>query len=197
MDSKKFVDYLYNKRLPKIYTSTDSEIGTPLYRFLYSLMYSGSETIVNDAKGLATFIDYKKCPDNVFPFVLESFGIKYDRNIPIEYQRRLLANVGEVVRQRGTYAGVKFLAKALTGFNIKMTCEDDNFVVSLLIEKMEQMKNLESDIDVIRQYITAHIPYYISLTVSFETKTQTIKLDDFKYGFIKQYTIYNLLRGID
>lgn len=218
--SKQFVDFLYYKCLPPEWTREDMNIYpvAPLYRYLqaftgydYIQTYkdengklqrkvighkqSAFETVINYANTFDTCINPDTCPDEVFPFLFQSFGLTYSNAIEnktnstglpiIYYQRKLLKNLGELLQRRGTISGLRYLIRVLTGFEFTYDYErkeDGRYLtINLLVSSTEDEINLEHSRTVIEQFLGEFVPHYIhviigsSLTFSQVSSSKLIK----------------------
>ena len=168
----KLLDLLYNRKLPQVYRDEDSKIGEPLKRYLESLTEGGYKSVSDNIKNFLLLVDPKSVPEGLFPYLCESFGLKYFPDIDIKYQRRFLANIGELIKRRGTFSSVHFLIRSLTGLEAELSVEDDNLTIMLLANNVEQVNMIEPSMRVISNYIRTQIPYYI--TPNIQAKVSTI-----------------------
>lgn len=183
IDNDFFEKILYERNLPKVYREYDKP-KLPLKRYLSSLNSGGYNIELKDINETLNYIDPEKCPDEYFPFLLESFGLTFYPDIDLKYQRRIVANIGGLNKRRGTYACVRFLAKILSG----MECDLEYFrgeylgqegrflVVTLLAMTTEDISNMSTSAFVMSRYIKEYIPYYIYVIVRAVIATQSIRL---------------------
>lgn len=84
-------DFLYYKKLPKVYRDFDEPLGKPLYRYLQSLIEGGYAELVssqvegeNGVDNLLDLIDPQTCPDEFLPYYCKSMGIEWYSDLAIE-----------------------------------------------------------------------------------------------------------------
>lgn len=196
------VNHLYNNKLPQIYRNLDLEqlpIKQPLYRYLQSLIIGGSSDLIKDIEGLLYLVDPETCPDVFLPLFLQSFGIEFNEDIDAVYQRKLVSNIGELVKRRGTYSCVKYLAKVLTGMDVNITREENEeegvtVTVTLLAETLDQVTNLDISTKVLERYLTSYIPFWLlPIKVDSFIKTQNIQFKMNTVFSVSYYSKYDLV----
>ena len=203
MTPSQLLNHLYYKKLPKIYRDMDSsQGGLCLYRYLSVLVDKGYGEVLNEIKNLIDLIDPEKCPEEFLPFLCESFGVRYHESIPVLYQRRLLSNYGEFLKRRGTYAGVRYTARAITGLNVDLEYSrgynvDEIYgrwlTVNLRANTLEDITNLEVSKEVIKTYVEEQVPYYITVLVTSTVSTQPLILNSYRSNVIaSQYKHYSI-----
>ena len=199
-----FINFLYYKNLSDEWVKQDMNIYpvAPFYRYLQALVgydyiqtytddegklqrkrighkQSGVETVLDCANTFNYLSDPDNCPDRVFPFLFQSFGLVYNGDIEnrtnetglpiIYYQRKLLSNIGGLYERRGTIAGVRFLVRVLTGLEFTYSYErkeDGRYLtINLLLNSTEDEINLEHSRKVIEQFLGEFLPHYIHVTV--------------------------------
>lgn len=199
LTSQQISDLLYYKKLPEIYRTMDAGLRYPLKRYLESVV-EGSTDIISDTDKLMELIDPMKCPDEYFPHLCESLGISYFPDIDLSYQRKLLMSVGEIIKRRGTYSCVKYLARVLTGLEVELSYIKDvyegvagrHLLVTLLADTLEDVNSMEYSAEVIERYVSKHIPYYIIPNVLSQVRTQTIQMTTYRDSFIGIYSHHTL-----
>lgn len=118
MDIKRdFAEYLYN-RLPKIYRNTDRDFI--LQRFIETFVEGGFNIVINDMVNLPDLLDVDKCPKKFLPLLSKMYGYEYSEELPELFQRRLLKNIVEMYKRKGTKSVVKFIARELSGFETEL-----------------------------------------------------------------------------
>lgn len=196
---EKLIDHLYYNKLPEIYRIKDLEQKPPLplYRYLMFMGYGGFSYTIDDAYGALSLVDPEECPKDALPYLLESFGIPYHKDIPEIYQRRLLANVGELVKRRGTYNCIKYLSRALTGMDVDIERKENRGRVTLSItmkaETAEQVENLPISLAVFRNYLKQWVPFWLDPYVQTIVNTQDIEDDSFIFGLVVEKHEYDLV----
>ena len=122
MTSSEISDYLYYRKLPQVYRDMDRlQPNYPLKRYLTSLVEGGFTDIITSSNDFLSLVDPERCPEEFLPYLCYSFGLEYFEDIDALYQRRLLSNIGELIRRRGTYSGVRFLIRSLTGLECQLS----------------------------------------------------------------------------
>lgn len=118
MDIKKdFALYLYN-RLPKIYRTSDKDLI--LQKLIETFTEGGFNHVINDTSNIMDLIDVDKCPKKFLPLLSKTYGYEYSEELPELFQRRLLKNIVEMYKRKGTKSVVKFIARELSGFETEI-----------------------------------------------------------------------------
>lgn len=201
MDYGSFIDHLYYKKLPEIYRIEDLKQtpSTPLYRYLKSLGEGGFKEVISDIEGLYNLIDPSKCPDAILPFFMESFGLSYYEDIDPVYQRKLVSNIGELVKRRGTYSCVRYLARALTGMTVDMDRlqEENNVTLNVYLEAetADQVANLDVGVLVLEKYLKYWVPFWLNVKVMPKLKTQFIESTSYTTGAVSHSNSYKIIPG--
>lgn len=195
LTSQSLLDLLYNKKLPQIYRDEDKKIGYPLKRYLESLIDGGFCGSIEDIKGMMLLIDPETIPEKFFPYLYESFGLEYFPDIDVSYQRKILMNIGELVRRRGTYSSVQFLIKVLTGLEAELSYKDGNLNIVLLSKTMEQVDNIDTSMFIIGNFIKTQIPFFVNPVITSRIDTQTIPSKSYSHSAIGCYKFYTISTG--
>ena len=167
-----FGDYLYN-RLPKVYRDYDVEIERfnvetqkketfkTLKEYLYSFALGGFQPLLEDLEAIISLVDPFKCPSEFLPYLLQHFGLDYMDDIPEKFQRKLVQNVVTLYEKKGTIPAVAFLAKELSGFDVKIEEKSDGSIEFALI-KLNAYEDEDAELllaqDVIQRYIHLFLP---------------------------------------
>lgn len=168
-----FLDFIYNKNLPDIYKVYDNE-KFEFKKYIEALYEGGFLTVINGENELINLIDPILCPEKALPLFCNSFGLNYYPDIPPKYHRKLLANIGELNRRRGSYYCIRFLCRVLTGkevdFEYDYTTEPDYegfkvLLIDLIVETLIDATNLVEDIKAVKAFIPDFIPYFIPATL--------------------------------
>ena len=194
-----FSNFLYNK-LPKVYRDEDQKIGYPLKRYLESLVEGGFAHVIEGVNEFITLIDPDKIPEEYLPHLCNSFGLTYFPDLDSTYQRKFHSNVGEIMKRRGTYAGVHYLAKSLTGLDSELSFiheyegKQGNFLlISIVSESAKDFDNIEVSMKAIQDYVGYQIPYFITPIVLKQIRSKHIESSITHSGSIvisyKQYYI--------
>lgn len=170
MIEQKFAEYLYN-RLPAVYREEDAKIGEPLHRYIQSLGI-GFDKAVEDINNFLYLVDPERCPENLFPYLYESFGIEYFPDIDIKYQRKFLSNIGALIKRRGTYTAVRYLVTTLTGLGVELSYErvynsgeERILYINLLVNAFSGFSNLPMNVRLIEEFIKDFVPFFITPVV--------------------------------
>lgn len=181
LTSEKLVEHLYYNKLPQVYRDMDKELVTyPLKRYLTALFEGGVDLSLEDINGLINLIDPEKCPEKYFPLLCECFGLEYCEDIPISVQRKLLMNIGELNKRRGTHACVEYLVRYLTNLDSEQHYSrlDNNqrqLQITLFARSIDALKNMSVSIKIIENYVRNFIPYYIvPIIIDSRVATQNI-----------------------
>ena len=211
IDIRELLDFTYT-RLPSIYIQKDFEIDEkrpPLYNFLQAAFCpapSGKNTgavntVVQKSNAFTSLVDAENCPNNAFSSLLESFGFDYnelienkrdkDGNILIYYQRKLLINIGELYRRRGTMSAVRFMVRILTGLEVgsykywrgyrRNNSGVDQYGrwldLTLQAETVSQVMSMAHSVSVIEEFIHIVLPYYINVHIEYEVDSIVIEFN--------------------
>lgn len=197
---KDMLDLLYNRKLPQVYRDEDRKIGYPLKRYLESLIDGGYYGIIKDIDGILSLTDPMTVPDEFFPYLCESFGLTYLPDMDISYQRKFLANIGELVKRRGTFASVRYLTRALTGLDSELSYfegdykgQDGSYLfITLLARNLEQLNSIDTSMEVIKNYISSQIPYYINPVFFSRIANQIINSKSYSHSVVGSYKFYTI-----
>lgn len=190
--SKAMLYLLYNRKLPQVYRDEDSKIGYPLKRYLESLIEGGYYDSIKDIEGILSLVDPMTIPNEFFPYLCESFGLPYFPDMDISYQRKFLANIGELNKRRGTFASVQFLARALTGLDSELSYEDGFLSIVLLARNLEQLNSINTSMGVIKNYISSQIPYYVKPILSSRIDARIINSKSYSHSSVGNYKFYTI-----
>ena len=193
ISSKDVLTLLYDRKLPQIYRDEDRKLMTyPLKRYLESLIEGGFSGSIEDIERIILLIDPNTIPDEFFPYLCESFGLTYLPDMDISYQRKFLANVGELNKRRGTFSSVHFLIRVLTGLDAKLSYEGNDLKITLLAKDMGQIENVDTSMAVIRSYVKTQVPYFVNPVISNQIDTQVIKSKSYTHSVIGTYKSYTI-----
>lgn len=198
------LDLLYNRKLPEVYRSVDVP-KLYLQRYLNALIDGGYGVTSLEARDIIKLVDPDNCPEEFLPYLVESFGITYFEDILPKYQRRIVANIGELIRRRGTYSGVTFLVRVLSGMNCTLEYfrgtyqgEEGRFlIVTMKAETTEQISEMDMSSYVVSQYVTEFVPFYITVKTVAVVALQNIDFGIQRYLFGSPGGIYNFRDGWD
>lgn len=190
--SDSFLHLLYEQKLPEVYRDEDSKLGYPLKRYLQSLIEGGYYGIIWDIERLMFLIDPMTVPKELFPYLCESFGLPYFPDMDISFQRKFLANVGELNKRKGTYASVHHLVRALTGLESELSYNDGVLNIVLLAKNLEQLNNIEISIGVIQNYISSQLPYFVDTAVTSRLDNQIVDSKSYSHSAVGYYKFYKI-----
>jgi hypothetical protein len=182
ISKEQLLNYLYYKRLPDIYRTQDASHGYVFKKYLEAVIENGYDYIIQNSNSFVDLNDPEKCPDEIFPYLYESKGLIYQPSILMKYQRKILKNLGELNRRRGTYNCVKYLAKVLANTDVELTLQRDmvngkevkTLNVLLQASNLEQIQNMDNNIFVIQNYIGDWIPYNVIPHITAQIRTQNV-----------------------
>ena len=197
LNIEKLCDLLYYNKLPEVYRDLDSKQKPkyPLYRFLKSAIIDGGGIIVQDIENLSSLIDPETCPEDLLPYLLKCFGLPYFEDIPIIYQRKLVSSIGELIKRRGTYSCVRYLARVLTNMEVKIERidldGDIRLKVILIAESINDIINLDVSIKVVQRYLNYFIPFWLQpvfieseiIPQKIQTMLYTVPYTGFGYNY--------------
>lgn len=121
LNDKDFGQYLYD-RLPEIYHKRDSEEGIDfaLLRFLQTLNEGGITTLFNEMLELYDILQVDKMPSEVVPLVGQLLGYEYRDDLEEDIQRKIIQNLIELYKRKGTKSVLNFIAREFTKFDTKV-----------------------------------------------------------------------------
>lgn len=198
MTGKDLLDLLYNKKLPQIYRDEDKKIDYPLKRYLESLIYGGFCGSIEDIEGVMLLVDPESIPEEYLPYLYDSFGLEYQPNIDVTYYRKFLLNIGELTKRKGTFASVRYLAKALTGLEAEITYnkEDSTLEIVLLARTLSQIENLENSTIAVRNFVKNQVPFFVNPVISSRIDAQVIPSKSYSHSAVGSYSkFYNINTG--
>ena len=199
LTSQQLLDHLYYKKLPRIYVIEDHrQNNRPLYRYLQALIEGGYADALRDIEDVTKLVDPEQCPAEFFPHLYESFGFTYFPDIPIAYQRKILANVGELRKRRGTYACVRYLVRVLTGIDVNLTMTHyvggKLLTITLIADTLKVVTGLENSFAVVTEFIKFFVPYNLDVLVNSEVRVQSMTTQRKRYLTMTQGRRYDLVK---
>lgn len=192
VSSTDLVNFLYYKKLPQVYRDEDAVIDYPLKRYLEALVEGGCKGVIDDNEKMLTLFDPKAIPESLFPFLCKSFGLEYFPDIDVTYQRKLLSNLGELIRRRGTFSSVRYMIRVLTGLESELSRDGRTLNIVLLVANLEQMNNIEISMAVIKNYIQSQIPYYIVPNITSRVAVQVIPSSSYSLSALTTLKRYQI-----
>jgi phage tail-like protein len=112
-------DFLYNN-LPEIYRTLDVDQKYILKRFLETIQESGMEPILNEIVEFANLNDIDKLNEDQLKLLAKTFGYEYDINLSLSIQKRLIKNLIEIYKRKGTSSSVVYVTKEITEFDVEI-----------------------------------------------------------------------------
>lgn len=188
MTSQEFFDYLYYKCLPQVYRDYDD--GT-LKLFIETLVESGFKPIIDKEITFSDLTNPNRCPSAIVPIMAQVYGIEYYPTIPEKYYRKLLNNIIELSRRRGSTSCVRYLCRTLTGMEIELRIEEEPpekvLYIDLLAKTIQDAVNIEVNTKIISLFIGDFIPYSIgTVYVSNSIDNMSINSEDYRASFMHQ-----------
>lgn len=186
MTPQNFFDYLYYRCLPKVYRDYDD--GT-LKLFIESLVFGGFKPVIEGEIAFTDLTNPNTCPPEIVPILAHAYGIDHYPSIPEKYYRKLLNNIIELNRRRGSYSSIRYLCRVLTGMEIDMLLEktpgEKTLYVKLLADTIQDVVDIDTSIRVISTFIGDFIPYYIThVNVSSEVRHVNFSTPIFRTNLI-------------
>ena len=193
--SKNLLNLLYYKKLPKIYQDADARVDYQLKRYLESLIDGGFCGSIEDIERVLLLVDPETIPEEFLPYLYASFGLEYFPDISATYQRKLLLNLGELMRRRGTFSCVRFLIKVLTGLESELSFENGELIIVLLAKTIEQINSVETSMYVIENLIRSYIPYFVNIVITSRVDTQIVSSKSYSHSSIGSHKFYSISTG--
>ena len=150
---------------------------------------------IEDIEKVLHLIDPEKIPEEFLPYLFESFGLEYFPDIAVTYQRKFLLNLGELMRRRGTFSGVRFLTKVLTGLESELSYENGELKIVLLAQTLGQIDNIETSMYVIENFLKTQVPYFVNPTISSRVDIQILSSKSYSHSAIGTHKFYNISTG--
>lgn len=184
---QQLLDHLYNKRLPQVYREADLDTDMCLRRFLQAMIEGGFTEALSSVEGITDLTDPLKCPDEIFPYLFNSFGYTYSADIPINYQRKVLYNHGELYQKRGSIEYINVLARILTGFDCGLSIERVNGVrlltVTIYVDSSVTSVESQQYVNVVKKFVSeGYIPFYLDVDTNIMVDVVSIPTADMYLG---------------
>ncbi len=113
-------DYLYNN-LPAVYRTLDNEQKLILKRLLEAIQGGGLEPILQSIIDMVDVNLVDNLNQEELKLLGKTFGYEYSYTLPIERQRKIIKNIVEIFKRKGTKSSVIFVAKEITGFDTEIS----------------------------------------------------------------------------
>lgn len=119
-NSRDLGQYLYD-RLPDIYRKRDSEEGIDyaLLRFLQVLNEGGITTLFNEMLELYDILQVDKMPSDIVPLIGQLLGYNYRDDFEEDIQRKIIQNLIELYKRKGTKSVLNFITREFTKYDAK------------------------------------------------------------------------------
>lgn len=107
--------YLY-ELLPHTYKVGDETTDYTLRRYIEALN-GGFGTVMREAQEIVNLIDVERVPERFLPYIANMCGIEFDKDIDTDLQRKILVNIVDIYKRKGTKEVIKFVAREITGID--------------------------------------------------------------------------------
>ena len=116
-----FADHLY-ERLPEVYRREDArkDINFTLKRYLEALDEGGVQLVFSELLSLYDILEVDKCPPEVLPLLSKMLGYNYIEEVDVETQRKIIANLIELYKRKGTKSVINFITREFTQFDTQV-----------------------------------------------------------------------------
>lgn len=177
--SEQYQEYLFSK-YPSIYREMDN--NDLLKEFTYALT-DPAIPLIKKIEQLYDLLSAEDCPSWAVHAFYSNYGGEFYDGIDLSYQRKFLLNVMDIIKTRGTYECVRYMTAVLTGMDVKLEYNEEEkpsgtdrvLSVTLLAKTLDQIKNLEYSLEVIKEFISEEIPFFISAIILTEVYSQELK----------------------
>ena len=188
---KDLLDYIYYKKMPELYRNYDEAYTDKkdLYRYMKAALEGGFDETLDLAAKMTDLVDPWKCPVEYLPYLYASWGLPYFEDIGEYYNRKFLANICEVLKRRGTYGGIKYLVRVLTGMESELRYERviSETETSRRLEVIPEFPSVMSlnEVEItsytIQRFLQMHIPFYIRTIFFPKVAPQILETDIYNY----------------
>lgn len=172
---EQLADFIYEHKIPEIYRIADDEMTKhkDLFRYLHVAVEGGFGDTLEKAASMKALVDPITCPEKYLPYLYASWGLPYFEDIGVYYNRKFLANIGTLLKRRGTMGGVRFMVRVLTGMECTLryerkTTETEQgryLYITLISDTLEQLIDITTPVKVLTRFLALHIPFYIRAIV--------------------------------
>ena len=113
-------NYLFD-RLPEIYRKIDFLEGdNTLKRYLDALDEGGFRYINLDIEKLYNILSIEKAPQELIPIIGNMLGYKYVNEVDDRTQRKIVENLVELYKRKGTKSAINFIIREFTEYDTKL-----------------------------------------------------------------------------
>ena len=172
---EQLADFIYEHKIPEIYRIADDEMTKhkDLFRYLHVAVEGGFGDTLEKAASMKALVDPITCPEKYLPYLYASWGLPYFEDIGVYYNRKFLANIGTLLKRRGTMGGVRFMVRVLTGmectlrYKRKTEGEEQGryLYITLIADTLGQLIDITVPVKVLTRFLSLHIPFYIRAIV--------------------------------
>lgn len=111
---------LYNQ-LPEIYRKADfSEGELTLLRYLSALDIGGIEHLKNELINMYDIMSVENAPVDFIPLIGRMLGFDYIEDLDERTQRKIVENISELYKRKGTKSVINFIAREFTEGHVKI-----------------------------------------------------------------------------
>lgn len=194
------------KSLPSFYLAEDIKHDNVLRRYLGSIFIGGADDILKSINHTIDLIDPYKCPTEDLPELFKSWGLRYEPTLEEDYQRKLLANLGEVYRRKGSYSCVRYLVRSITGRDcdviyIKTESGERRLGVTLISNSLNDIASgeIQKATSAIQKIIPQFLPFYLVPKVFFSGPRGSLEFGTRNLGFRASERVFSdfTFKGLD
>ena len=195
-----FQEYLFSK-YPNVYRDMDS--NRLLEKFTYALT-DPAVPLIEKIERMYELLSADDCPDEVVHTFYSNFGGEFYAGISLEYQRKFLLNVMDVIKRRGTFECVRYLVSATTGLNVELMYLEDGvdargwvrriLRVTLLARTLDDSRNMDTSIAVVTELLKGQLPFYLTADIRTRIDTQFLQSKSYSHSVVGSYKFYDFRR---
>lgn len=118
MRTRDISSLLYDK-LPEVYRKADAqpEVDYALKRYLEALSDGGITPVFQEILALYDILEVDKCPKEVLPLLGKLLGYNYIHEVDENTQRKIVANLIEIYKRKGTKSVISFITREFTQYD--------------------------------------------------------------------------------
>lgn len=128
-------DKMYNL-LPAVYRLEDRNYNYPLKRFLH-IIGVHLDFLYSVASMPKMFYNPEECPRELLPYLYANYGLRYSEDVPSVFQRKFMAQYGELLTHKGTEQMLRYMVTELSGGYIASFEELDSEITGLRKYKIQ------------------------------------------------------------
>jgi len=167
--SDKFQEYLYS-RYPSVYRIYDEDLL--LQRFTYALT-DPAIPLIKKLEMMHDVLDIGFCPDSVIPRMYNNFGALYDDELSTSRQRKILRNIVDLLKYKGTGSVIEYIVSELTGIRTTIQYSpdpDDRTHTTLRLDMDYDLYNENIPASKLREVLEEFLPFYMVMTIVYVYK---------------------------